>query len=123
MLTIRRDQLEAFRVLSRSAFVERMVAKIETEFPEQYAQLGRDGATQFVVNAIKKGEESHLDSRYAVGILIELVLDFGEDFQRSPDRRWAKQMLRHPTLPDDVKMTVMRERMTELTQGRRFIHY
>ena len=46
----------------------------------------------------------------AVAVLIELMLDYGEGFEKSPDRDWAMKFLEHPELPAPVKVGVIRDR-------------
>jgi hypothetical protein len=53
-----------------------------------------------------------------MAVLIELMIQFGEDFQHSRDRQWSSEILAHPTLPAALKLTLMYTRMTELSQGR-----
>jgi hypothetical protein len=53
-----------------------------------------------------------------VGVLLELMIQFGDDFQYSRDKVWAHEMLAHPTLPAQLKLTLMHRRMTELSKGR-----
>lgn len=121
ILTIREAQIDVFRDVLRQDFILTTVARIKANFPESYRRLGDQGATLFVENTIEKASRHNVYTAGAVVALIELMLDFGEDFERSPDRQWAKCMLQHPTLPEDVKLAAMRERMTALTQGRRII--
>ena len=50
--------------------------------------------------------------------LAELMIQFGEDFERSPIREWTGNILVHPELPGYSKAEAIRERHTETTQGR-----
>jgi hypothetical protein len=49
---------------------------------------------------------------------MELMIQFGEDFQNSRDKKWADEMLAHATLPAQLKLPLMHRRMTALTRGR-----
>jgi|SRR5579883_160360 len=113
--------MAVFEAESRESFIEQMVARIEEQFPETYQRLGLSGAMELINHALQKAADHSIQTRGAVQILIELMLDFGNEFQRSPDRQWALGMLRHPTLPDEIKLMAMRQRMTSSTQGRRLV--
>jgi hypothetical protein len=121
MLKIRDEQMAAFEGDARKRFVERLVARIEANFPEKYGKMGPDGTQKYVEDAIKKAETYQIRTQSAVIMLIELMLNFGDNFELSPDRQWAQNMMKHPTLTDDVKLTAMRDRMTARSGGRRII--
>jgi hypothetical protein len=104
-------------------FVERMAHHIAVEFPRHYEEMGEAGTREFISEAIKKGRRHQVAAQGAVAVLIELMLDFGRDFERSPERAWAKTMLDHPTLPDAVKMGAIRDRMMARTGGRRILPF
>jgi hypothetical protein len=51
------------------------------------------------------------------------MIAFGEDFQNSPHKDWANELLAHPTSPAQIKMRILRERMTVLSQGRVVVRF
>jgi hypothetical protein len=104
-------------------FVERMANHIAVEFPTRYEEMGHAGTRQFISEALEIGRQHQVVSRGAVAVLIELMLDFGRDFERSPDRAWAKTVMDHPTLPDGAKMGAIRDRMMTRTGGRRILPF
>jgi hypothetical protein len=121
MLTIRNAQMAVFENESRETFIARMVAKIKSEFPDSYRDIGEAGAAGFVRESMIKAAAKQVYSQDAVAILIELLLDFGNDFVRAPERKWAKRMLEHTSLPDHIRLIEIRDRMAKFTQGRRII--
>jgi len=123
MLTIRDAQLHTLAIASAESFRERMVRHISAEFPARYQEMGEAEARGFVEDGIRKGRAHQVLAQGAVAALIELMIDFGKDFERSPDRDWAQTMLNHPTLPDVVKMGAIRDRMAATTQGRRIVQH
>ena len=77
----------------------------------------------FVERTIAKAHGFGIDSMGAVSTLAELMIQFGEDFERSPIREWTGNILMHPELPGYSKAEAIRERHTEATQGRVIIRY
>jgi hypothetical protein len=49
---------------------------------------------------------------------MELMIQFEEEFQYSRDKTWADEILAHPTLPAQLKLTLMHKRMTEFSKGK-----
>ncbi|HBY59491.1 MAG TPA: hypothetical protein DEH78_06685, partial [Solibacterales bacterium] len=56
-----------------------------------------------------------------IAVLAELMIRFGTEFSRSPDKAWAWKMLAKPSLPGEVKVAALRERMEAATGGRRIV--
>ena len=118
MLVIRTEQVAVFRADAQRRFAERMRAYIAEEYPARYQTLGDEGTRQLIQKGIEAGERHGIDTEGATAVLIELMLDFGERFERTPDRAWAERILARPDLPGQVKVTAVRERLTERTGGR-----
>jgi hypothetical protein len=118
MLEIRREQMRVFENLAFESWVNRMTESNARNYPRQFAAMGRSGARNFVLRAIEKGRVNHVETQGGVAILAELMIQFGEDFERSPDKSWAGEILGHPTLPAQLKMQLLYRRMTELSHGR-----
>jgi hypothetical protein len=118
MLEIRDAQLKVFERESRVSFEERTVKRLAEKYPKPYASLGEDGAREFVLRSIQSGLANRLYSEGALESYIDIVFEFGENFQRSPDRAWALKRLAHPKLPDYVRMDSIREKFASRTDGR-----
>ena len=124
MLTIRDEQMTAFRKDAGRAFAERLTDHLLAHFPSSSAALGgRKEVHAFVVRTMVKAHGFGIKSSGAVSTLAELTIQFGEDFERSPIREWTRNILAHPELPGSVKAEAIRERHTEATQGRVMIRY
>ena len=106
-----------------NSFINRMVKYIATEYPRQYASMGQAGAREFVVGVIQKGRQNHVETKGGLAVLLELMIAFGDNFQNSPHKEWANELLAHPTLPEQIKMRILRERMTALSQGRVVVRF
>jgi hypothetical protein len=123
VLLIRREQLAVLERIPYSAYTERMVRYIAKEYPRQFQAMGQIGTGEFVMEAIQRGRRNHIETQGGIAVLIELMIAFGEDFQNSPHKDWANELLAHPTLPAQIKMRILRERMTVLSQGRVVVRF
>lgn len=118
MLIIRNCQLDIFRDQAIDLFVARMVVRIAEQYPARFAQLGESGVRNLVGSTIDHGRELGIVTSGAVTVLIDLVVQFGEGLAMSPDRAWAMKLLAHPSLPDYIKVDIVRERLTASSGGR-----
>jgi hypothetical protein len=118
MLIIRNRQLDIFRDQAIDLFAAQMVARIAKQYPARFAQLGESGVRNLISNTVGRGREFGIVTAGAVAVLIDLVAQFGEGLAMSPDRAWAMKLLAHPSLPDYIKIDVVRERLTASSGGR-----
>ncbi len=118
MLTIRHEQMAAFTDTADESYVTRMVRYIANDYPVQFEAMGYAAAREFVIKAIQKGSVNNIKTEGGVAVYIQLMVEFGESFENSRDKDWAHEMISHPTLPARLKLDLMRQRMTALSQGR-----
>ncbi len=118
MLTIRSAQLQALERDARERYVDRMVDSVAKDYPRQFEAMGATGTRDLVVHAIEKGRKNHVETEGGVAVLLQLMIEFGEDFENSPDKAWADEVLAHPKLPAQLKARLMRERMRARSHGR-----
>ena len=71
-----------------------------------------------VVGASDKAAAHGMDHQGGATIIAELMLQFGDDFERSPVRAWTESILKQPELPGPVKAESLRERYRDLSGGR-----
>ncbi len=121
MIVIRSEQQAAFRAAAENRFAARMHAHVAAEYPEHHARLGEDGTRELIQRAVAAGARWGLDGEGQVGALIELMVEFGEKLERSPDRAWAETILGNPGLPGAVKVTAVREKLLARTGGRSLV--
>jgi len=121
MLVIRDAQLAIFRRQVVSGFEEDMLGRIRTTFPFQYDVLGESGAREFIRRAIRSGAGFQIRTRGGIAVLIELMLQYGEGFELSPDPSWALKILAHRSLPPYLKVDTIRDRFGALSRGRRIV--
>lgn len=113
--------MAVFQKQSERDFEERMIRYIADGFPHWFAEIGEDGAREYIRSAIASGALLGLVSNMAVGLFITLKLEFGETFERSPEREWAREMLRRPNLPGDTRMVEVAKRLISGTNGNRIV--
>jgi hypothetical protein len=118
MLVIRAAQLDVWRQSSVDAFTARAVQRLASVYPDAYAKLGDDGARALVARAIDTGARHGIDTEGGVSALVDLMVQVGERFERSPHAEWARKILAHPKLPGELKIQALVGRIAAATQGR-----
>lgn len=103
----------------RAGFEARMESRILAEYPEHHGLLGEEGTKKLISKGIADGERYQLGGDDAVGILIELMVEFGDNFQRIPDRPWIARMLAQLDVPGEVRIMAVCKRIQTATGGRR----
>ena len=124
MLTIRNAQMAVFQQRRIDEFVDDLVRHLQTNFSEPAAVVGGEAELKtFAKRAIDKGAEYGIDTKGGVMILAELMIQFGEDLERSPPREWTMNILNTPNLPGQMKAETVRDKHDALTGGRIVIRY
>jgi hypothetical protein len=118
---VRREQIAVFRAEAQRQFAERMRAYIAEEYPRHYETLGEEGTKALVQKGIEKAVQHDIDTEGATAVLIELMVEFGDKLERSPERAWAEKILAEPGVPGQVKVKAIRERFEASTGGRRIV--
>jgi hypothetical protein len=115
-LLIRNEQMAVFSDFYKQSFEDRMAANIMRDHPERFHETGR--AKQLIARAIETGRRYGIETEGGVAVLIQLMICFGENFELSPDRQWAFDMLAHPVAPAVLRISLVRDRMLSRSQGR-----
>jgi hypothetical protein len=111
--------MAAFRMAAAQDFAPRLVDHLIAYYPALSAKLGgRSDVGAFVGRTIDRARGFGIQSMGDVTVLAGLMIQFGENFERSPIREWTLNILAHPALPEYAKTDVIRERHDEQTQGR-----
>lgn len=121
MLTIRIPQLITLGGDELTEYTERLHAHLAAHYPSDHARLGDEGLRRHVAVAIDTGARHRILGEGSVVTLAELLLEFGETLERSPDQAWARSILEHPRLPGPLKVQVIAERLRARTGGRRIV--
>jgi hypothetical protein len=118
MLTIRAAQIAALAQSATDRFTANASEYLTVHFPGAAAKLGGlPGVWMFVQRGIHKARGFGVVTEGAVTVLLELWIQFGEDFERSPLRAFARNILANPDLPGSAKAELIRDRHQEMTGG------
>jgi len=98
-----------------------MKSRILAEYPDHHGLLGDEGTKKIILKGIADGERYQLGGEDTVGILIELMIEFGDSFQRTPDRPWIASMLSQADVPGEVRIMAVCKRIQAATGGRRMV--
>jgi hypothetical protein len=98
-----------------------MQSRILAEYPDHHGLLGEEGTKKLISKGMADGELYQLGGDDAVGILIELMVEFGDNFQRTPDRPWIAGMLGQLDVPGEVRIMAVCKRIQTATGGRRMV--
>lgn len=118
MLVIRTEQMAAFRDQASKQFDRHMVDYLYSEHPALTQPMGRDAVFDLIRRARFSASQYRIEKSGALALWIELWLMYGDELKRSPDRAWAQNILRHPVLPDYIRVERVRERLFATTGGR-----
>ena len=99
-----------------------IIADIHHQYRMALAALeaGVHGLLQAV---IEEGRSWRIESEGAVAVLLQLTLMFGPRFERSPDARWAQTLIANTTVPESLRMQMIRDRLAARTQGRSVVRH
>ena len=121
MLTIRPEQLTVFTDRETARFKERLRREIEEEFPEYSNTTGAGHVRALIDRAIDAWGKWGFETDGAIAGLVFLLVEYGEQLELAPDRAWALGILKHPQLPDFLKVSIVSERLAAKTQGRKIV--
>ncbi|CAN5333609.1 hypothetical protein BH11PSE10_BH11PSE10_21830 [soil metagenome] len=91
MLTLSEDQLTTFADLRLAAFVRDALAHLQEFFPQVLERAGAVRAEALLHSVIARAGEYGVTSAQDICILLDLVVIFGWDFDRS--QPWASEVL------------------------------
>jgi hypothetical protein len=118
MLTIRQSQLDIFSSFRQKIWEDRMVDIIAHDYPNRYQEAGDPAVRQLIRFAVKRGGEFGVDTETSLAALVELMIAFGQEFELSPNRAWARRMMANRAAPPDLRLHLMRDRMMTTSHGR-----
>jgi hypothetical protein len=111
MLEIRESQMRIFREKILEGFEKRRLADIARRFPSRYEELGDDGARAVIETGIQVSEFWGIHAERDVANLVDLMIYFGESFDRDPKLAFETVPLRNSKLPADARVLLTMARM------------
>jgi len=121
MVTIRREQLDAFAVSALSSFEARMIDHLESIFPDWSAARGPSNLRAFVRHGISRARAHGFEVELDVARYLHVMQELGERFDESPDHPWAAELLAR-TIPSQEKMDCLRDACEYQLEARRIGH-
>jgi hypothetical protein len=119
MLTIRKAQMDALNVRLVRDFENLVVSDLAGRFPDQYSQIGEPRLRRLVRAGIHKAESYGIDSQDDVARVIEVMFEYGEDFDQQPDLAWPSKCLHDESLRGDEKAGLLVARLRARKRGAR----
>jgi len=111
MLVIRSAQMRAFRDNFLQGFEKRRLEDLAQRFPTRYAELGEDGTRALIQTGIRVCEQLGAHHENDVANFIDLLVFYGESFDRDPQFAFETEPLRNPILPGDARVQLTMARL------------
>ncbi|HTS28821.1 MAG TPA: hypothetical protein VMH81_23280 [Bryobacteraceae bacterium] len=111
MLVIREAQMKAFRTKVLQEFENRRLADIARRFPTRYAELGEAEARSIIQIGVRASEQLDIHSEAAVRSYIDLMIVYGESFDRDSKLAFETAPLRSRRLPADARVSLTMARL------------
>ena len=119
MLTVRASQMEVFEDIRRRDFEEALLRRVVLKYPAEYAHLSESGLRDLVGRSIARAVRYGLVKEVHIARFVELTVEFGENFERSPENSVAADnILEHPILPGSAKLQGVHDLLTGSSGGR-----
>ncbi len=83
--------------------------------------MGEQGVRDYLNRVKELALQYRIEGPGPLAKLMDLMFEYGEQFQLSPDGAWARKVLEHPTLPDHLKVTLIDDRFAKRCGGRRLV--
>jgi|CZLA01.1.fsa_nt_gi hypothetical protein len=96
MLTMRQEQVEAFRQHHLQKFEDEMVEHLKKFAPQRCKVAGEEAVRQVIRIGIENAKKYGFINRGAVRLYIELMFAFGSYFDTDPQYTWASAVLDNP---------------------------
>lgn len=123
MLVIRQPQLDALRGQDDTQLEHRLLHALSAGYPDEVEALGLPATRSLIHHGVTTGRACGLETDAALAKLVELMVQLGEQFERSPDRARALARLHHPTMPGALKIELVEAALTARTQGRVVVRF
>jgi hypothetical protein len=115
-LIIRQGQMAAFSKATVRNFENRLRAHLQETYPEPSEALGEAGVREVIAHGMKRAEHYHLASEREICGYVELMFEFGRDFDRDPRHPWAGEILRDKTIDSSEERL---SRLSEVAAARK----
>lgn len=100
MLTIRPAQMRVFSRAALKSFEDRMLAHVKELFPETCEKLGEKKTHDAIRYGTLNARKYCISSEHDVCIFIDVMFEYGADFDVDRELPWASQVLNDPAIWD-----------------------
>ena len=111
MLIIRKEQMDALSEAVSESFEDDRVKHIANKYPDFFDEMGAEDVRQLVRQGIEKSKMYGIQARDNVAFLIDLMVEFGPDFEREGKVSWTRDILRSHSLSDNGKISLIDTRL------------
>ena len=109
MLIIGKDQMEMFSKNMLIRFEDRMVAHLQTTFPDQMKDMSEPDLRVTIQAGIDSAAQYGVTTEDDVPRYLEYMVTYGSDFDTNPKTSWAGEILRTESIDGSVKMDLLDE--------------
>ena len=117
MLIIRDSQLRVFADNRRRDFAATLLLGIAAKYPCEYGPLTESGMRALIDRSIAGAVSYGLEREGHIGLYVELTVEYGEWFERSPRGARARRLLDHPSLPGPAKIEGVQKLLSDTAGG------
>lgn len=103
-MIIRTEQMDVMRESALQQFVDRMIAHLKREFPEQTAKMPEGELRTLIHQSMRTAEKYDVIYEVDIERYLECVMLYGRDFDVNPETSWAAEILRNYELSGFEKM-------------------
>jgi hypothetical protein len=103
--------MKVFRDKFLQEFGTRRLRDIATRFPSRYGELGDEGTNAIIQNAVRICDQLGAHGETDVANYIDLMVWYGESFDRDPKLAFETEPLRNPILPGDARVQLTMARL------------
>jgi len=111
MLIIRKEQMDALSEALSEAFEDDRVKHIASKYPDFFDEMGEEDVRQLVRQGMEKSKMYGVQARNDVAFLIDLMVEFGPDFEREGKILWTGDILRNHGLSGNGKISLIDTRL------------
>jgi len=117
MLTIRKEQMDAFSQAMLKQFENQMVIHLNSNFPNETKEISEGELRTFIQEGIEQAEQYQITLEDDVRRYLEFIVMYGQNFDTNPDTAWTCEILHTKELDGTAKMDLIDERELEMVRG------
>jgi len=110
MIVITKEQIEAFRNGSYTAFEQRLLEKLAERYPERIKACGEAPALGMVRLGVERAKSRGLAAEEDLLRYLSMMLLFGSEWEQDPQLPWATNALAENDTPAPARMARLWER-------------